>query len=274
MTQKTIAGYDLDKVYEDEEARLKTVKVAEEAERRRQELEQKRAGRKSRPATTTTPATPPIVVPRGSSVVLYKNMEFEHPAYRKAGETGKTLLTYDASLARLRKAGFERHAHPQEVFGLLIDGLEGKLTVEEKLICDDQLASYGEWLSLAFERQGKRLITYLDPEGLEWKKGKYVKTTNFKCSDTKDFDITAKMSQRYLDLNKFPDDLVQFLYGRSFAALPQEMRKGSKKAQLVLPPDTTAWPVGFGVFNYCYDVIGYINWASRGVRERTSVPKK
>ena len=266
---KTIAGYNLDEVFEQEEARLKAERDAAEAAQRRQELERKRVGRKSLPATTT----PPVIVPMGSSVAIYKNIEFEHPAYRQSGKTDKTLLTYDASLARLRAAGFERHARPQEMFGLLADGLEGKLTVEEKLIYDDQLTSYGEWLSLAFERRGDCLITYVDPEGLEWRNDKYVKTESFKFAEKKDFDISGKVSQQYIDLDQFHDDIVQFLYGRSFASLPRERLL---TARLYLPPDQRAWPVCRVAFDYWCAIVGdyFNNGASRGVRGRASMPKK
>ena len=276
MTQQKIAGFDIDEVIAQDQARMKAEREAAEAERKRRELEQKRAGRKPRPATTITPATPPVIIPAGSLVVPYHSIEFEHPAYRAAGQTDKTLLRYDASLARLRAAGFTRHARPQEVFSLLIDGLEGKLTPQEKSICDDQLTSYGEWFSLAFERQGDLLITYLDPEGLGWRNNKYVKTKSFKFAEKKDFDISGKESQQLIDLNLFQDDLVQFMYGRSFVALPQEIREGEKKAQLYLPTDKTALPVGRSNFYYGYDASGdnFGNWASRGVRGRASAPKK
>ena len=59
MTHKTIAGYNLDEVFEQEEARLKAERDAAEAKRRRQELEQKRAERKPRLA----PANHPLPVP-------------------------------------------------------------------------------------------------------------------------------------------------------------------------------------------------------------------
>ena len=265
---KTIAGYNLDEVFEKEEARLKAEREAAEVKRRRQELEQKRAGRKPRPATTTPPTTPPFIIPAGSLVVPYHGIEFEHPAYRKAGKTDKTLLAYDASLARLRAAGFERHPRPQEVFGLLIDGLEGKLTKQEKSIHDDLLTSYGEWLSVAFERQGNRLITYLDPEGLEWRNDKYVKTKSFKYSDTKNFDISGQASEQLIDLKFFQDDFVTLMYTRSFNQLPEQLQKGKKRAQVYLPPDGQMWPVGRGVFNdWCsIDCRNYVR-AFRGVHE-------
>ena len=279
--QKTIAGYNLDEVFEKEEARRKAEREAAERQGREDELRQKRDARKAEPvapAVPPLPATHTLVVPTGSSVALYKNMEFEHPAYRRAREKEKALLTYDASLARLRAAGFERHARPQEVFGLLIDGLEGKLTPQEKKIHDDMFTSYGEWFSLAFERQGDWLISYLDPAGLEWEKDKYVKT-HFKYAEQRDFDITGKISREWLDLNLFNDDFIQFLYGRSFADLPQEMRVGERKAQVYLPSDETAWPVSRSRFSDGgggYDVFGdnFINRASRGVRGRTSMQKK
>ena len=272
--QKFIAGYNLDEVFAQEEARLKAEREAAARQKREDELRQKLDARK--PKAKPPVVTPPVIVPLSSSVVPYHGIEFEQRAYHAVVpmDKDKVLLSYEASLARLRAAGFERHARPQEVFGLLADGLEGKLAPQEKIIHDDMLASYGEWLSLAFERRGDTLVTYLDPERLEWKRDKYVKTRGFKHAEKRDFDISGKRPHVLIDLNLFNDDLVQFLYGRSFTALPQEMREGEKRAQLYLPEDRIVSPVGrgdvggYGIF--CYN---YSGKASRGVRS-SSTPKK
>ena len=202
--------------------------------------------------------------------VLYKDFFVEAKAKRDVGQVDKSLMYYDKSLADLRSKGFARHLRSQEVFGLLADGLEGKLSGEQKVVYDDMLVSYGEWLSLAFERDGNKLFCYVDPEGLVWKDNRYVKDNNFKFSEKKEFDISGKSSRVWIDLREFGDDFVKFLYGRFFSHLPVQMQEGGQRAQVYLPPDKTAWPVGrgncywFGVFGF-----NYYGRASRG-----SVPRR
>ncbi len=259
------AGFDLDEEYAREEARRKA--AAEEAERQRQrkELEarvQKRR-KKAEPATVP-PVSEPALAPRpavDASAVSYANLLWQPQAYREAGKTDKKLLHYDQSLAQLRSARYDRHARPAEVMSLLCAGLEGKLTPEQKAVADDMLVSYGEWVGLSWERQKDKLIVSLDAKGLVWKKDRYVKD-KFRCTEQKEFDITGKASQKYIDLQEFEEALIQYHYGRSFADLPQEMREGDKRAQLYLPADGTTWPVGRGNFNYWFYFGGR---AARGV---------
>ncbi len=198
-------------------------------------------------------------------------MNLQPLAYRKQGETEKALVTYDQSLRLLREAGYERHLRPVEAFTFLAEGLEGKLNSKHKKVHDDMLISYGEWLSMAFERQGNTLITYLDPEGLVWDGTKYGKERGFSCSKQKEFDITGKPSQTYLDLNLFDEQLVRYVYGRSFSDLPPKMKEGIFRAGLYLPPDNEVRPVGRGVLGGRFDVGGFGGGSVRGV---ASVGKK
>lgn len=223
----------------------------------------------SSPEVLPEPAAPVAVLPSNIAVVTYKGLEFEQQAYHEQGQKKKKLLTFDESLARLQRAGFERHARPQEVFGLLIDSLEGRLAAPEKAMADDAFSGYGEWLSLAFKRQGNVLIAYFDPKGpvLEWFKG-YANTKNFTWARKEEFDIKGKPSQSWIDLDEFDYRFVQYIYGRSFSSLPTEMQQGNKKAQVRLPPDGIAWPVGRGGYGGC-SVDGYDPvWASRGARHK------
>ena len=200
-------------------------------------------------------------------VVSYKNLQFESRAYRDQGQTEKKLFHYDQSLVRLRHDGFARHARSAEVFSLLCGGLEGKLTPKEKTIADDMLASYGEWISLALERTGNRLIAYVDPEGLVWEENQYVKSSQFRSAEQHEFDITGKNSKKLIDIDLFDAEVVQFLYGRSFDDLPAAMRKGDHQARLYLPYDNTIWPVCRGIIDYNYYAVGSFDTqrSSRGV---------
>ncbi len=201
----------------------------------------------------------------------YCDVVFEQVAYRKPGVADKQCLSFDASLARLKSAGFERHARSQEVFGLLIDGLEGKLAGQLKGVYDDMLVSYGEWLSLAVKREGDVLIAYVVPKNLVWDKNKsnYVVRGQVDCVSKETFNIAGKQSQTLIDLREFEDKFVKFVYGCSFNQLPQIIREGDRRvrrAQVYLPSDGIVRPVARGDFDGRFDVNCYFNgWASRGV---------
>ena len=155
----------------------------------------------------------------------------------------KELPTYDASLARLRQEKYERHASPSEAFSLIEDNLEGKLSGALKAVADDMLSSYGEWLSMAFERKGDLLIAYLHPEGIVWDGSKYVKQNTFKSDSEQRFNIAGKKSNEWISLQEFSDDFSLLAYSRKFADLPQVMREGNaniSKAHVYLPKDGTA----------------------------------
>ena len=194
--------------------------------------------------------------------VPYKDITFEAVAYRKANATGKELVTYDVSLARLQKAGFKRHVRSTEVFSLLADNLENKLSGNLKKLAEDMLVSYGELLSLGFEREGDKLFVYVDLEGLTWNGSKYVKQKNFKYGDKKEFDITGKKSGVWIDLSTFDDAFVKLVYGRAFKDLPKKMQD---RAHVALPTDGDARPVGCGNYGNYYDVDCNYGGASRGV---------
>ena len=173
---------------------------------------------------------------------MYKGLEFEPLAPRKGKE--KTLPTFDSSLARLRQEKYERHASPSEAFSLICDGLEGKLQGTLKSVYDDMMSSYGEWLSMAFERKGDLLIAYLHPEGIVWDGKTYVKQNTFKCDSKQNFNIAGKKSNEWVSLQEFGDDFSLLVYSRKFADLPQVMREGNNqfnKAHVYLPADGTAW---------------------------------
>jgi hypothetical protein len=220
--------------------------------------------------TERKPEQPPVPeTPKQGMIAAasYKGIEFEQPAYREQGNADKQLLYFDKSLEHLRAAGFERHARPQEVFGLLIDGLEGKLTGSISDVQKDMLTSYGEWLSLSFERKGPILIAHLDPEGLVWNGKVYVKE-NFKEHGHYEFNVSGKKSNEWIPLKEFDNKLIEFLYTRPFKDLPKEIREGDRYARIALPPDGTAWPVGR--VSGWYDVGVDGGRASRGVRSASA----
>ena len=216
----------------------------------------------------------PVDLGSSTSVVgsSYKDVVFESVAYHESGRADKVLLSFDGSLARLRKAGFERHARSQEVFGLLIDGLEGKLADGLKGVHNDMLGGYGEWLSLAVERKGDMLVAYLDPKKLAWDKncGEYIVQGNqVDCVGKETFGIKGKQSQTWIDLREFEDKFVKFVYGCSFSQLPKLMQEGDERAQVYLPLEGVVRPVCRGYFGrFSVNSYGYNYLASRGVRRR------
>ena len=86
----------------------------------------------------------------------------------------KKMYTFDESLERIKKAGYERHMRPSEFFSLFIASLVNKATLENKLnqeqkeLLSDMNGSYGEWFSMALARKGDTLICYQDPINLKF----------------------------------------------------------------------------------------------------------
>ncbi len=203
----------------------------------------------------------------GVIVTSYKDVVFEQSAYCKSGESSKELFSFDESLSRLKSAGFERHPRSQEVFGLIIDDLEGRLSGKLKDVCDDMLKSYGEWLSLAVERKGNVLVAYVDPKNLFWDKNnnKYVvQGRQVDCAGKETFDVTGKQSGAWIDLNLFEDKFIKFMHGRSFNQLPKIIQEGNKRAQVWLLPEGSIRPVGRSIFNNWHYFAYNDYWASRG----------
>jgi len=195
---------------------------------------------------------------RRSGLLPYQQVVFEPRAYRaheSSLKKDKTLLSFDKSLSDLRRRGYSRHASPQEIFGLLIQGLENSRGLQE--IADDMLTPFGEWTSLAFERKGKELVCYVYPEGLVWdvEEARYHKTPSFKFSERRSFDVGPELrpgmpfnegiSSGFHTLRKFRDNLVEFLYTRRFKDLPRVMMEAwaTYEAGLVLPSNGEVWPV-------------------------------
>lgn len=243
MAPDEFAGFDLDKIVKD-------------AERRKQEAEKEKK------------VVPAAESPAQTVVSDYRNIVFENPVYHHPVLIRKELLEYDKSLERLRKAGFERHARPKEVFGLMIDNIEGMLSDEYKIVHDNMFLNAREWLSLAWERQGDILTAYLDPEGV-FSRGYNFDKINFKFTKEAKFNIAGKKSEeKFIDLSEFDDDFVLWHYGRKFKDLPEKMRVGRERSRIMLPYEDGIWPVvrsacGIGKYRMEWDV----DSTSRGVRE-------
>ncbi len=208
-----------------------------------------------RPANPSPPGVP--------SAVSYQRLIIE-PSAPRTGGSEKDLLTYDASEARLVQAGYLRHLFASEAFGLLIDSLESKLSGPVAAIAQDMVSSYGEWLSLAWKKQGTNLLVYEYPV-VSWDGSAYALARP--VAPTLTLDIGSQPSTQWIDLQALPDSFTQYHYGRSFAQLPQEMKAGGKRAQVYFHNDGTFWPVGRGGRGWCYRGGGSGGRASRGAKK-------
>ncbi len=265
MNQEYFAGFNLEEVYEQNEARLKQEREEQEKIRRKSELEErlrKKHGVES----------PVSEIPRGNiltpSGVGYSGLDFENPKHDE-------WMYFDASLERLKGEGYDRHPRPWEAFSLIIDHLEDKLAEGsvEDLVAKNMLSGKGEWFGMAVERRGDRLYLYADPENLKWDKDKklyVIEGDKLVCDmnfGSPYLNVAGIPSQQWVDLKEFDDDFTQTIYTRKFKDLPEEMREGGGRAQIYLPPEKVMWPVGRGD-GFDIDSDGCGGRASRGVRAR------
>lgn len=89
---------------------------------------------------------------------------------------------------------------------------------------------------------------------------------------SEEFDITGIPLGGWVDMDKFSDSLVQYLYSRPFSALPEQLREGNKRAQIYLSSGGSIWPVGRG-FGGKFVIGNYVNYtASREVRVAQKSP--
>ena len=184
-------------------------------------------------------------------------------------DSDKVLSTYDVSLkdARQRlKNPLARHLRLQEVFGLLIDRLDGKLDGNNGLLmlCDDLLKSYGEWLSESMQTDVRKVLTTVEDPNLVFRDGNYVIRRG--GGQRRTYDVSKLGLGELLplrDVNRKVPKLVVDTYGRPFNRLPSEIRNN---AGLVLP--RVEWgvrPVGRGDYRYVVNASFNYIWASRGV---------
>ncbi len=173
----------------------------------------------------------------------------------------KKLYSFDESLKALRKRGYERHPRPAEVFDLICRSLEGRLQPEQQAVVDDMQNSSSEWLSLAMKQKGDKLHCYFDPENIKWDGRGYFSDKDFKCSLEKVYDIQSLSGFVSIkEVNKVSPELVEILWSRPYAILPEEIRKDGYSP---FPPNGKIRPAGRGGYDIsCY----YGNLASRGVQ--------
>lgn len=200
---------------------------------------------------------------QNNSNASYHGLTFEPLAAREAGKTDKALFTFDKSYERLTPAGFKRHPLPAEVFSLVIDVLEGKVSGTLVGVKEDFFKSYGEWFDLVLKPENGVLHFYEQPRNV-------VRIPNdYDCSKMtfaleKQFPLNGLPLKTYVSIKdvapKSPQ-LVTYLWSRPFEKLPSEIQNN---AGLWIPDH--ARPVGRDGYGGC-DVDGSCDeGASRGVR--------
>jgi len=191
----------------------------------------------------------------------YKAIQFEPLAYLEPNKH-KALFTFDKSCERL-PAGY-RHPLPNEVFSLIIDGLEGRLSEELLAVKEDFFKSYGEWLDIVLKPENGMLHCYEQP-----RKVIHI-PDDYDCSKMifareKQFPLNGLPLKTYVSIkdvaSKSPR-LVTYVWSRPFENLPSEIQNN---AGLWIPDH--ARPVGRGNFgiNYNFYAFNFNYGASRGV---------
>ncbi len=208
-----------------------------------------------------------LILPDTSIRTTYNDLEWEY---------GRCATShYDESLRRIDSVRIKnahnsyRHPYPWEMFGLIFDGLEGKLSGNWKYLYSDIMKSPGGWFCMAFERRGHELHAYSDPENLKFNGSIYEAVGGkLRYSKKEVFDIKGIASQSLKKLNTFPEEFVKYMYGRKFDELPNGMMEGSR-IKVSLPQEGEILPVGRGCFDGRFDIYGcsFNLRSSRWVRE-------
>ncbi len=210
-------------------------------------LEEQKNSDKQVPANNTD------AQPQGNKDILYNGILFE-------AKPKERLFTYNESLERLHKEGYERHARHQEAFGLLIDGLEGRLNKDNYYVYES-IGKGWEWISLALERKDDKIIAYVDPEGLILDDEGYRKDGHkFKYSTRNAFRIECDTKMSYLLLSTMEDSFVEFLYTKRLIDLPNKLQSGI----IPVPNNHAISPVILRFFNFSLNSKRSV---SRGVRK-------
>lgn len=207
----------------------------------------------------------------------YQNLEWEitSPAYNNS----KRLFTTADNVERVKGLGEKyRLSYPNEFFGLMIDGFEGKLPQYMYQTFHDMLFSYGELLGMALERKVDELIVYLDTTANIGINDKIVSLDsgslniigiNNKMQVSGIFNIKGLASGSLADLELLDDKLVRLVYSRPFSELPKFMRVGHKRARIEIPYEGKIMPVGTCFMNECFSIhIFSQKLASRWVYEK------
>lgn len=196
--------------------------------------------------------------------IIIDNIAIEMGTIKEANNE-KKIYSYNESLERLRKYGYERHLRPNEAFKIIIDAIEHPES-NYKGVYKDMASSFGEWLSLAIEKEKDFLICYLDPEFIKLEDNNY-NATNISFTDKIKFYIGDGIpSSDWVSLREFPKDFTTFLLSKTFLDLPDKMKVGENEIRVYLP-ENGIWPMAYRHLDLAYNVIECSKLgASRGLR--------
>ena len=222
------------------------------------------ACREENKADEQTKVVKPSLKEGSSSLVLpsYANLEFEERAVR-AGY-GKKLFNFEGSVADVPRRKFERHALPYEAFGVICDGLEGKLQgTPLQVVYDDMMSSYGEWLGVVVKAQGGVLYCFEHPKDI----------LGSGAVSVREFSLNGLQLGCYTEVREVTKRnplIVEYFWSRPYEELPSHIQD---RAYLHFLGEGVAWPVARGDFGR-YGVGGCDcdYGASRGVRQKNSTP--
>ncbi len=202
--------------------------------------------------------------------IVYNGLLWEPRAYRRTGEAGKALLTYDKHEARLKSDDWERAPTADEFFGLICDYLDGN--IKDKglaALVEDALNDFGEHCCQASKRKGNIWTVFNYATGLRFdEKDSEHKKPRRKWYENKiSFNIRGLGSGYHSleEVNKKNPEIIKPLYSKEFDKLPIKIKKNGG---INIPDDERVWPVGRGHFyDGRFDINGcnYDDWASRGV---------
>ena len=180
-----------------------------------------------------------------SPLIVYNGLAWESSVYR--APDGRMLFSKTESDARLHALGM-RSPKPRELFGLIREGLERKLSGEPLQLFEDVMLSNGEWFNTYFEtRNGTLIVTEDGSEEI--------------------YSIEGMNPGDFYPLRDFAasGNFVERMYSVPFALLPQRIQNESS---VYLPSGGGSWPVGRGgLDNYGFGIGSYDVRASRGVRD-------
>ncbi|MBI4451069.1 hypothetical protein HY642_03780 [Candidatus Woesearchaeota archaeon] len=200
--------------------------------------------------------------PEPKAAIEYKNLVTE-------SDRNMRNCWYNLSLERVKAAGYDRHIHLDEVMAMQIDFLDGKVDPMRQIFLAE-MRRHREWLGLAFERDRAWLITYVDPEGLDYdmRHNAYIKKPDFKCSEELRWKLRVEgfphdWSGKWLRMDQLGHALGSHLIGREYAELPKQL--SASNIFIKLPENGDIWPACFDLSDYHIHA-DTVKSGSRGVR--------
>jgi hypothetical protein len=176
---------------------------------------------------------PDMLVPEKETIPplnQYGNLEIETLAYRTEESmfiTGyKTCVTFDRSIERIKRAGYERNLYPWEAFELILKGIDEPEGIYGN-IAQDMMKGNAEWMNIAFKKEKNLLYVAIDPENIEYgEQGYHIKNDEeIQCKNIETYAIDLYHELVDLrDLIRKNPSLVQRLWGSNAATIIEVLK--------------------------------------------------